>query len=49
VLLEVQHTLHEPPRAATSMRKAVATGLGASFVFYMAVGLVKQTAYGIRH
>jgi amino acid permease len=46
VLLEVQHTLHEPPAAAHSMRKAVGAGLGLSFAFYLAVGIAGYLALG---
>jgi len=46
VLLEVRHTLHEPPTALHSMRKAVTVGLSSSFVFYVAVGVAGYAALG---
>eukprot|EP00878_Enallax_costatus_P023655 GHUV01025173.1.p1 GENE.GHUV01025173.1~~GHUV01025173.1.p1 ORF type:complete len:226 (-),score=42.89 GHUV01025173.1:895-1572(-) len=46
VLMEIQHTLHEPPQAVVNMRRAVNSGMGCSFVFYLAVSITGYLALG---
>ncbi|KAF8062023.1 AAP2 [Scenedesmus sp. PABB004] len=46
VLMEIQATLHEPPRAAVNMRRAVHAGMGASLAFYIAVSATGYAALG---
>lgn len=46
VLMEIQDTLHEPPKAIVNMRRAVHTGMGVSLVFYIAVSVTGYAALG---
>lgn len=46
VLLEVQDTIHEPPKSTRTMRKAVTASLTTTFVFYIGVGLLGYAALG---
>lgn len=46
VLMEIQSTLHEPPRAVTSMRRAIQSGMASSLVFYVAVSVAGYAALG---
>ena len=46
VLLEIQDTLKEPPKAVISMKKTILLGSGVAFVFYMAVSVTGYMALG---
>lgn len=46
VLMEIQTTLHEPPKAIVNMRRAINSGMGCSLVFYMAVSILGYLALG---
>lgn len=46
VLMEIQDTLHEPPKALVNMKRAVHTGMGCSLVFYLAVSVLGYLALG---
>lgn len=46
ILLEIQDTLREPPRAEVRMRTAVGAGLGLGVAFYMAVACAGYLAFG---
>ncbi|KAI8466468.1 MAG: transmembrane amino acid transporter protein-domain-containing protein [Monoraphidium minutum] len=46
VLLEVQDTLHEPPKSTLTMKRAVLASMGVTFVFYMSVGITGYAALG---
>lgn len=46
VLMEIQDTLHEPPKAVVNMKRAVNTGMGCSLVFYLAVSITGYMALG---
>lgn len=46
VLMEIQDTLREPPRAETSMKKALRLGLGVTFFFYLLVSVTGYMALG---
>lgn len=44
--MEIQSTLHEPPKAIVNMRRAVNSGMGCSLVFYLAVSILGYLALG---
>ncbi|GBG00553.1 amino acid permease [Raphidocelis subcapitata] len=46
VLVEVQDTLREPPRAAVSMRKSIRVGLSTTFTCYALVSVLGYLALG---
>eukprot|EP00887_Chlorella_sp_A99_P005579 scaffold1.g5579.t1 len=46
ILLEIQDTIKEPPRAVLSMRRAINAGLGVSVGFYLAVAVLGYLAFG---
>lgn len=46
VLMEIQSTLHEPPKAIVNMRRAVHTGMGTAMAFYLAVSITGYLALG---
>ncbi|KIZ07946.1 hypothetical protein MNEG_0019 [Monoraphidium neglectum] len=46
VLLEVQDTIHEPPKSKLTMRRAVGASMAVTFVFYVGVGFVGYAALG---
>lgn len=46
VLIEIQDTLREPPKAAISMKKSLNAGLGLTFVIYIAVSFLGYAALG---
>uniref|UniRef100_A0A383V4H3 Amino acid transporter transmembrane domain-containing protein n=1 Tax=Tetradesmus obliquus TaxID=3088 RepID=A0A383V4H3_TETOB len=46
VLMEIQSTLHEPPKARINMRRAIHTGMGGSLLFYLAVSILGYLALG---
>ncbi|KAI8467603.1 MAG: transmembrane amino acid transporter protein-domain-containing protein [Monoraphidium minutum] len=46
ILMEIQDTLREPPRAEVSMKKTVRVGLGSTFAFYVAVSVCGYMALG---
>lgn len=46
VLMEIQDTLHEPPKAVVNMKRAVNTGMGCSLMFYLAVSVTGYMALG---
>lgn len=46
VLLEVQDTLHEPPSATRTMKKAVHASLAVTFAAYIGVGVTGYAALG---
>jgi amino acid permease len=44
--MEIQSTLHEPPKARINMRRAIHTGMGGSLLFYLAVSILGYLALG---
>lgn len=46
ILLEIQDTLKQPPRAANTMKKACSVAITSSFVFYLAVAVAGYAAEG---
>lgn len=44
--MEIQDTLHEPPKAVVNMKKAIHVGMGCSLVFYMCVSVLGYLALG---
>lgn len=46
VLLEIQDTLRQPPKARTSMHKAITIGVSGAFVFYFSSAVACYSALG---
>ncbi|GAB4816152.1 hypothetical protein N2152v2_003198 [Parachlorella kessleri] len=46
ILLEIQDTLREPPKAVKTMKKVVHWSLGISFAFYLAISITGYLAFG---
>ena len=46
ILLEIQDTLKQPPKASKTMKPAASIGITMSFVFYFCVALVNYAAFG---
>ncbi|KFM25230.1 Amino acid permease 2 [Auxenochlorella protothecoides] len=46
ILLEIQDTLRQPPKASKTMKPAAMAGISAAFAFYFTVAVVNYSAFG---
>jgi amino acid permease len=46
VLLEIQDTLRQPPKAQGTMRKAISIGVSGAFIFYFSSAVACYSALG---